>query len=388
LLHATGNPVPGAALLRTTVAVGTKILQPWIQPTSPMQAEIRVWDVGRRQWMFRRHFPHDVGTVPAHATRAGGWVALEEYPGKSYRLLHVGSGREAQLADDSTQVGSLWTGAFAPDGSRFARANYGTQDLNAPADRPAARGQSQVFVWSLPDGRKLGDHLYNGEWERCSVQELAFSPDGKRLVGLSAAQPGAAQNAVITPGQRAKPLLVFSEWVDDMPEMANDSRPRSLRAVVWQVGAEGLTMERELDLGVYYPNLGFHEHARSLCFSPDGTLLATATYLPWGQSEVRLWDLATGTVRHAMRSPGGPHRDRPYLTFAPDGRRLWAGGRLWDVTTGLELLTLTEDLAGGHDESDPLAFLVDGDVVRGVFSTGDQVRVYAFDGTRPEGGSR
>jgi tRNA A-37 threonylcarbamoyl transferase component Bud32 len=388
LLHATGNQLPAAVLLRTTVAAGTKLIKPRLRPGYPTPTELRIWDVGRRQWSFHRHFPHDVATVPAPATLAGGWVALQEYPGKRYRLVHLDSDREARLADDSTQVASLWTGAFAPDGSRFARANYGTQDLNPPADRPAARGRSQVFVWSLPDGRKLGEHLYTGDWDGCSVQELVFSPDGKRLVGLAAAQPATAQNAVIPPGQRATPLWIWSAWWDYAPEMARDWRPRSLRAVVWQIGAAGLTMERELDLGVYYPNLGIHEHARSLCFSPDGTLLATATFLPGGQSEVRLWDLATGTVRHAMRSPGGPHRDRAYLTFSPDGRRLWAGGRLWDVATGLELLTLTEDLVGGRDESNPLADVVDGDVVRGIFSTGDQVRIYVFDGTRPHRGSR
>jgi WD40 repeat protein len=237
--------------------------------------------------------------------------------------------------------------------------------------------------------RKLGDHVFDGEWEGCSIEELAFSPAGDRLVGLVAAQPGAAATPGILWRGAGALRIVASAWADRIPEvMRGDRRVRSLQAVVWKVGESGLVTDHKLDLGEYDPSLGIHEHARSVSFSPDGALLATATFLPEGRSEVRLWDLATGTVRQTMRSPGGPHRDRPYLAFTPDGRRLWAGGRLWDVATGLELLTLTEDLAGGRDEADPVAFLVDGDVVRGVFTAGDTVRVYVFDGNRPDGRSK
>ena len=64
------------------------------------------------------------------------------------------------------------------------------------------------------------------------------------------------------------------------------------------------------------------EHAdglRSIAFSPDGDLLATAS----SDMSLRLWDLASGTERGRVDL----EESVDILAFSPDGRRLAAGGR-------------------------------------------------------------
>jgi WD40 repeat protein len=160
---------------------------------------------------------------------------------------------------------------------------------------------------------------------------------------------------------------------------------KQLRLVVWRVHDNGSTaVERDLDAGDWSPNHGVLALTRCLCFSCDGRLLACAVPGPNELSEIRMWDLSSGELRHTFKAPGIPFRSNCYCVFTPDGRRLITRGKVWDVKTGLELLTLTRDLVGSRErERDTPIFAYDGDVVHGVFASEDGIDVYGFDGTPP-----
>jgi len=84
-----------------------------------------------------------------------------------------------------------------------------------------------------------------------------------------------------------------------------------------------------------------------LAFSPDGRLLATATF---HTNTIKLWETATGRELRDL-SAGGQNTVSlaPVFAFSPDSRLLAAAGgsnsvKVWEVSTGHEV----QNLAGGQ----------------------------------------
>ena len=133
----------------------------------------------------------------------------------------------------------------------------------------------------------------------------------------------------------------------------------------------------------------------SVCFSPDGRMIATS-----GKNSVLLWDTATG---HLQRTLTGHALSVMSVCFSPDGRMLASGGldgtvRLWDTATGQHLKTLIEhgDLnyvysvcfspdgktiaSGGSDKNVRLWDTTTGQHLKALLDILDGLKVCAFAG--------
>jgi WD40 repeat protein len=94
----------------------------------------------------------------------------------------------------------------------------------------------------------------------------------------------------------------------------------------------------------------------AMALSPDGQLLACASYrraeegeedfLSYGQSEIRVWEIATGRERYTL--PGYLYEKVRSVAFDPERRWLAAafegGVRFWEVTTGREVRILPDEV--------------------------------------------
>ncbi len=247
----------------------------------------------------------------------------------STRLFDTATGEE-RLEIDRGAIGLR----FSPDGATLAGAVAGT-----------------IYRWDAATGRSLIP-----EGGESPVDQIAVTADGKRIVGRGQdgdahvwdARTGEHQQRVSVRWQRGLALSPdgrFLAWPveDETVEFPSVDRPGTTRT-----GCRLRMMN--LSTGDIDERFGsFEGDAHDVFFSPDGQSLVTAERYGRGAA-VRVWDVATGKLAHefpAIWKPEGQvFRSRP----SPDGKVLavlYQGEmrgsfvesevKLWDIATGKEL---------------------------------------------------
>ena len=198
----------------------------------------------------------------------------------------------------------------------------------------------QVQLWEAKSGERIGTLRHA---DRGRVTAVVFSPDGTRLASGSWDQSiklwdVASRREV---GAWVVPREGYSRWflsVAFSPDgvwLASGFEDGTVR--LWDVG-------RRTELATLRGHTG---EVRSVTFSPDGAVLASAGGFRDGT--VRLWDVGGRTELATLRGHTGEVRS---VTFSPDGAVLASAGgadgtvRLWDVERRTELATLRGHTAG------------------------------------------
>lgn len=148
-----------------------------------------------------------------------------------------------------------------------------------------------------PDGRRLACSLM---WPEMRTQVFAVG-DGAQLADLP------TKTSSYSMGN----TLAFS--ADSRALSLEDAEAKCLRIVEIDTGRE----RHRFSLGQSY--------ALSAVFSPDGRWLVTGGGFDLDRPQVAVWDLSTGKRKAELDGPGYA------LAFAPDGRRLVTGLRVWRV---------------------------------------------------------
>jgi WD40 repeat protein/tetratricopeptide (TPR) repeat protein len=271
-------------------------------------------------------------------------------------------------------AGGVTSVCFSPDGRRLASGG-GIQgepgevkvwEAKTGQEVRALKGHTAgvTSVCFSPDGRRLASASLDGTvrvWDAQTGQQtlsfqghtgpvysVSFSPGGRRLASASGVRD--AQTGIWTSGevkvwdaqtgQEVRALKGHTAGVTsvcfspDGSRLATASYDQTVKVWDAQTGQQTLSLQ-----GHTAPGLG-------VCFSPDGRRLASAS---WDKT-VKVWDAQTG--QKILNLHG--HTERVYtVCFSPDGRRLASASddrtvKVWDAQTGQELRTLQGDTFPVH----------------------------------------
>ncbi len=218
---------------------------------------------------------------------------------RTIRLWDVLSGTVKQEFETSYDSNVL----FSPDGQTLASVSSG-----------------KILLWDITTGTVKQELTRNDENR---IESISFSPDGQTLASgneysicLWEVSAGTVKQ-VIGEGSFGFRCVSFSP---DGKRLAGISRARMVSPIyVWDVSSG--TLESSLDLHT--------QSISSVSFSPDGKVLLGKEAGLLGDNF--LWDVSTGMVKLACYVP--------YVTFSPDGQTLAIGGcsllRLLHVFRGL-----------------------------------------------------
>lgn len=291
---------------------------------------------------------------------------------------------------------------FSPDGSQIAVGSatgvwiydvHTGAELNLLTDHTSRTGE----VAFSPDGRTLATGLNSNIllWDTASgellktfkiiddgvVKALRFIDDGKTLrsdyydgsVHLWDITTGVKKDFRPTPprGLRGIPRHILGQEVTAADLYLNNVDNKGIYAVG---EIDGKIRLDDVMTGQHMETLQDHKNRISkLLFSPDGTLLVSDAY---NQAPLRLWDVTTGNLLKTLTKDQG--FIRRILNFSKDGNTFACSAllaktmdnkiELWDVPTK----TLRTTLSGRIDE---LAFSHDSKTVAGVIGS-SEVKVW------------
>jgi WD40 repeat protein len=317
---------------------------------------VRVWDANSGQQIGAPLTGHNAA-VYGVAFSPDGKRIVSGSRDTTVRVWDAGSGQ--QIGEPLKPIGqgepSLFKNndvndvAFSPDGKRI---------VSGSDDRT-------VRVWDAGSGQQIGEPLTG---HTAGVISVAFSPDGKRIVSRSRDNTVRVWDA--GSGQQiGAPLTGHTGFVNgvafspDGKRIVSGSTDTTMR--VWDGGS---------GQQIGPPLTGHTSAVTSVAFSPDGRWIVSG-----GGNEdntVRVWDAATG---QPMGPPLTGHTAPvESLAFSPDGKRIVSGSsdktvRVWDAATGQPI---GEPLKGHTDRVRVVAFSPDG---KRIISGSDDKTVRVWD---------
>ncbi len=245
---------------------------------------------------------------------------LQNLPASDYTKWHLPEGAKARLGK-----GSISGITFSSDNEKLVIAS----DIG-------------IWLYDAHTGKELD--LLPGSMNRFPTGDTVFSSDGRMLAAISTAKE-LVQLWDVDTGKHLKTLTGHKSRVNsvcfspDGTTLAGGGGNGNI--FLWDIATGKLQKT---------PIIKHKDQVFSVCFSPDGTMLASSSDLfeeenkiDWYRSVVQLWDVDTGQHLKTFKQEWGAR----HLCFSPDGTLLASsdGGsmgevQLWSTATGQHLKTL------------------------------------------------
>lgn len=167
------------------------------------------------------------------------------------------------------------------------------------------------------------------------VESLAFAPDGRTLAS------GSFREVTVWDARTGAVKHKLTGFADRVLSVAFSADGRLLATGGGSPAADGELRVYEVATGKLVLDLptAHGDTIFGLCFSPDGTKLATAA----ADRQVKIWDVATGK---AIKTVEGHTHHVLDVGWRADGKVIASAGadnvvKIWDVATGEQLRTIT-----------------------------------------------
>jgi RNA polymerase sigma factor (sigma-70 family) len=294
---------------------------------------ISIWDAATGQLRQKRELPNEAWST-SRLSPDGRW------------LLRALGGREQHLEVWDVQKGEkvrmfqikgsrhIWPGAFSADSKRIAAVGH-RRDTDQP---PSGTDNHLVRVWDLATGKQL---FAADVRNQASSDELAFSPDGKRILASFTSVYEGMYCWDIDTGKRLWQNKEFGNagivFTPDGKILSSQQRPRAV--------------DLETGRNVEVRNLPAFEWDTHLSLTPDGRTLLLAN-----NQGVRVWDLKEGKELRMLKNAGEE------VVVTPDGKSIITNSGVlqrWDLETGKRVWTDTSEF-GHTGEVTVVAFSADG----------------------------
>ncbi len=302
---------------------------------------VRIWDVQTHQTLFTLQ-SGAISVDTLAFSPDGTLLASGSYYDNSVHVWNPHTGAAViVLVGHESGVLSL---SFSPDGTLLA----------------SGSGDWTVRLWDVQTGQTvatLARHTSN-------VIAVAFSPDGTCLAsasmdavrlwgvptGSAASQPSAGTVPTLSVASPTPAPLAAGVVSISAANVAQIQPQASLQIFGSPTDVLLLPDNKTLIVGSFFDILRYDldqvqaepvelvdQSTESLALRADGRLLAIGSGIP--ENMIRLWDLTTGVEVMTLKGHTGNING---LAFSPDGSLLASGSgdstlRLWDATTGQEL---------------------------------------------------
>lgn len=344
--------------------------------TASADGTAKIWDAttGKELLTFKGH----TGGIYCIAFSPDGKLLITGSVDQTARLWDADTGQELQTFNGHS--GEVFSAIFSPDGTRLATADTvgvakvwdvqtGQQLLTLREDSPTTIINQLGFS---PDGKRLVMACEDGEtgwasiWDTATGEKLttlsghtiqvrsaAFSPDGTRLVTASADRTIKIWDA--SDGKEQLTLYGHTDvlgsvaFTPDSTQLVSAGWDRQIK--LWEVATGELLMTLT----------GHSGHIWATAFNPDGTRLVTAS----GDKTARVWNLSPSReLLTVVNEPALPSPAPAWVAYSPDGTRLAASNvnptpEVWEIATGRLLFKLV-----GHTA-----------IVRGIAFSADGTRI-------------